>query len=158
MLWKLTDFGFTTEGMSTAMIVSKDGRGTSGYRAPELLGEVCEFNTHSDIWALGSILHELITGRRVFVHDWATSTFYAQSEVEKLPLQLSHLSKFWQDETFDCLNDLLSKSASQRPSAGYVLERLTTYAIYLDSPDWGGVDIGGVQYQLQVSSRYLHWK
>jgi len=56
----LADFGITSEVMSTMMVTSF-GRGTPGYRAPELLVQD-EYDNKVDIWAVGCILHELVTG------------------------------------------------------------------------------------------------
>jgi Protein kinase domain/Ankyrin repeats (many copies) len=118
--------------MSSRLIPSKDGRGTSGYRAPELLGGTCEFNARSDIWALGCIMYELESGRRVFAHDWATSTFYDKTPVPELPLQLSYSDQFWEFEIRHCLTDLLSKKVSDRPRAAYLLRRLSTLSVLID--------------------------
>lgn len=79
--WKITDFGFTSDGMSSAK-TTLYGRGTTGYRAPDLLGQDSErprFSNRSDIWALGCILHEIITGRPLFMHDFATFEYQITS-------------------------------------------------------------------------------
>src|SRR5579859_1054272 len=48
------------------------GRGTSGYRAPELLNSVKPtFTNKADIWSLGCILHKLSSGTKIFESDWA---------------------------------------------------------------------------------------
>jgi serine/threonine protein kinase len=39
-LWKLTDFGIMCQATSKNMITTENGRGTQGYRAPELMSSV----------------------------------------------------------------------------------------------------------------------
>ena len=43
-------------------------RGTPGYRAPELLNE-SRYTNKVDVWAMGCILYELVTGRKAFDTD-----------------------------------------------------------------------------------------
>ena len=65
-LWKLTDFGFASDGMSQAK-TRLYGRGTVGCRAPEILNTMkpC-YNNRLDILAFGCILYEMLSGRHVF--------------------------------------------------------------------------------------------
>lgn len=69
--WKLADFGFTCEGTSSQFQISGLVRGTSGYRAPELLAEPATYTNKVDIWAMGCILHELAVARKAFINDQA---------------------------------------------------------------------------------------
>ena len=126
-LWKLTDFGFTSVGMSTAM-TTRHSRGTEGYRSPELLNdERPQYSTRSDIWGLGCVLHELATGRRVFRYDYATALHYSKEPLPEVPLHLSSDSKFWQEQVWHCLNQFLVKEPEQRPNAVRVARRLGAY-------------------------------
>jgi serine/threonine protein kinase len=69
-VWKLTDFGVTSVAMGTSKTTIY-GRGTSGYRAPELFNPgKSYYSNRSDIWALGCIVYELATGRQVFENDY----------------------------------------------------------------------------------------
>jgi serine/threonine protein kinase len=53
--WKISDFGFTSECSSNSLQFSEFGRGTPGYRAPEVISSQ-KVNAKADIWALGCIL------------------------------------------------------------------------------------------------------
>jgi len=64
--WKIADFGACAEGSSNALYVTSNGRGTSGYRAPELLRNQYTYNNKADIWGLGCILYELFSGTKLF--------------------------------------------------------------------------------------------
>lgn len=51
------------------MRTTKYSRGTSGYRAPEILYDEAAFNTKADIWALGCVLYETACGVKMFQND-----------------------------------------------------------------------------------------
>src|SRR5437016_3900964 len=72
-VWKISDFGLTSEGSTTAASTTVDCSGTPGYRAPELVvdgKEEKEFTNRVDIWALGCILYELAIGKKAFKDDF----------------------------------------------------------------------------------------
>jgi serine/threonine protein kinase len=79
--WKIADFGFTQQGSSTREIPSVNSRGTTGYRAPELVRENATFNNKVDIWAFGCILFEMCTGHKAFSSD-ITVYEYSIAETE----------------------------------------------------------------------------
>jgi serine/threonine protein kinase len=59
-LWKVADFGMTSDGTSRREVTTKYGRGTTGYRAPELV-RTSQYNNKVDIFAIGYIFFELFT-------------------------------------------------------------------------------------------------
>jgi serine/threonine protein kinase len=65
------DFGLTTDGTSKAALSTALGRGTSGYRAPEIVKEFSTYNNKVDIFALACILYELLSeGKKLFSSDF----------------------------------------------------------------------------------------
>jgi len=77
--WKLVDFGITSYATTDEACLTVYGRGTQGYRAPELLSDSTSFNKRSDIWALGCIFYELLTfGKKAFHSDLSVQ-MYSQS-------------------------------------------------------------------------------
>ena len=61
---KILDFGLVKLTLDAASTMSDGLRGTIGYMAPEQLhGQV---DRRTDLWALGVVLYEMITGRRPF--------------------------------------------------------------------------------------------
>jgi serine/threonine protein kinase len=54
--WKIADFGCTAEATSVHAPTTVMVRGTTSYRAPELLEQPGNFTNKVDIWAMGCIL------------------------------------------------------------------------------------------------------
>jgi len=73
----LADFGFSSDAHSKSFQISASSKGTSGYRAPELLEDTGHYNAKVDIWGLGCILYELATNKKAFPTDWAV--FHAKT-------------------------------------------------------------------------------
>ncbi len=70
--------------------------GTAGYMAPEQAkGKTAD--KRADIWAFGVILHELLTGHRLFLGETVTDTLAAvvltQPKLEDVPVQVRRLLK-----------------------------------------------------------------
>lgn len=69
--WKIADFGTASKATSKRLNTTKYSRGTESYRAPEVLNDDARYNNRSDIFALGCILYELVTGQKLFSGDFA---------------------------------------------------------------------------------------
>jgi serine/threonine protein kinase len=68
-VWKIADFGISTAGTSATLLVTRDGRGTSSYCAPEILcseSSLPSYNNKVDIWGIGVILYELCSAQKAF--------------------------------------------------------------------------------------------
>jgi len=76
--WKLTDFGSASQATSKRLNTTCFLRGTDSYRSPEVL-EHGRFNNRADLFALGCIIFEIVTGRKRFSSDWAVLQ-YSQNE------------------------------------------------------------------------------
>ena len=78
-MWKLADFGFCKKGMSNEGISTSRGRGTDGYRGPELVNDEQhrQYHKRSDIWAFGCIIYELMFGTKRFRRDNDVTGYFA---------------------------------------------------------------------------------
>jgi len=80
--WKLADFGSASLATSKGLVTTNLVRGTSSYRAPEVLKNKC--NSRTDIFALGCIIFEIITTKQLFSGDWEVHD-YAQTGIPIFP-------------------------------------------------------------------------
>jgi serine/threonine protein kinase len=81
--WKLADFGTCSEATSKELKATIGARGTSGYRAPEVIKEDGNwaFNNKSDMWALGCIIYELFSATKAFSSDWEVREYTKRAEL-----------------------------------------------------------------------------
>src|SRR5436189_2316638 len=76
-LWKIADFGFSSQSQSNKAVSSTQGRGTPGYRAPELIIYPPIGFTHKvDVWAVGCIFYELVMDVRLFGEDYHVLNYH----------------------------------------------------------------------------------
>ena len=80
---KLVDFGLA-QVLGTNSLAG--GAGTYAYMAPEDFHEEQQSDHQSDIWAVGVILYEMLTGRRPFQAVKAKDPFAWKRAVEEAPL------------------------------------------------------------------------
>ena len=129
-LWKLTDFGISgqakTSGATTAL-----SRGTPCYRPPELYFDPARFTETADIWGLGCILYECLTGSKAFLGDYAVMQY---SENERPNISVPWPSKLWPNLVISTVYHLLRKDPSQRPTVTSVLDILKSYKTVLVRP------------------------
>jgi len=117
-VWKLTDFGISTEATSKQARATTSARGTAGYRAPELLTDKPIYTNKSDIWGLGCILYELCTRKKAFENDWKVQEY---AKHPRLPFP-SALPDQHQPNIYECIQRLLTLDWQQRPRAAILVE------------------------------------
>ena len=117
-VWKVADFGLTVEATSKQLHTTRSSKGTSSYRAPELVREhgPGTFNNKVDIWALGCIIFEIVFRKKAFSSDFAVYQYAGTNgECFKIPdttamsIDLTLVS--------EVIKDLLAIDPSDRPSA-----------------------------------------
>ena len=107
---KLTDFGIARVGDGSGHTLTGEVLGTPDYISPEqALGEPA--TASSDIYSLGVVAHEMITGRKPF--DMGTPVATAIAQVNDPPPELPSTVPLDLREVVDAC---LAKSASDRPA------------------------------------------
>ena len=92
------------------------GRGTASYRAPELLTLIASFDETVDIWALGCILFELVSGHKAFSEDWYVQVYARQNQ--RLPVQMeAFVDSRARNPLTNLLHEMLELRPHRRPSA-----------------------------------------
>lgn len=124
---RILDFGLATM-RDTRQAETDDTRsGTLGYMSPEQLNEG-EISESTDLFSLGVLVYEMLTGRRPFAGDYEASLIY--SIVNDTPTPLEQVRSDLPPGLVAVVNRLLEKDASARfQQANEVivaLEELTT--------------------------------
>lgn len=85
---KIVDFGLARANSNSASTQTMSNSGTIGYMSPEqTMGSLVDQRT--DVWALGTVISEMCTGRNPFQRDSAAATILAiLNEAPHLPDQL----------------------------------------------------------------------
>jgi serine/threonine protein kinase len=88
---KLMDFG-VARPISASLLTTVDGGvvGTVPYMAPEQLNGA-DVDVTADIYALGTILYEMLTGEKAFPHINLSDLFEAKTKNEFVPLRLFNI-------------------------------------------------------------------
>ena len=114
--WKIIDFGCSSNGDAVIQTSTSSGRGSPGYRGPEIISEESFYSFATDIWAVGCLYYELRTKQKLFKGDfqtmeWAKST----DKVKSLPDEPCILDT-WKSEQ-DLLSQMVHRNWEKRPTA-----------------------------------------
>ncbi len=135
---KIMDFGLAK--VAGGSLVTKEGTtlGTVAYMSPEQAqGEPVDHR--SDIWSLGVVLFEILTGQLPFKGDRETSIMY--SIVHEAPKSLTDLSPDIPTELEQIISRALNKKKDSRfSSSAEMFKELKQYQAILRAPEVGIVD------------------
>jgi serine/threonine-protein kinase len=89
---KVLDFGISkiqdADAKSPTLTDTKSVFGSPAYMSPEQIRSAKNVDARTDVWALGVILHELLTGRMPFLGDTAAALLAAISADEPEPVRV----------------------------------------------------------------------
>src|SRR4030095_13595732 len=137
-LVKIIDFGLAKLGGLTKITQTHTTMGTMAYISPEQArGE--EVDQRSDVWSLGVVLYEMLTGQLAFPCPRSEARIHAILTAKPKPLK--QLRGDAPVETERIVNHALEKDLKSRyGSASEVLKDLTQYQSSLASPK---TELGG---------------
>jgi len=114
----------TVEGSSKKSKTTKYRSGTASYRAPEILAQIPRFTQKVDLWAVGCILYELVTGETLFDGDHEVMRYAASDNNLEMPIfPFSKPTNFF---LLDLIRNLLSVNPSDRASTSELSDILLT--------------------------------
>jgi serine/threonine protein kinase len=134
---KVLDFGIAALLRTDVTKLTSTGRvvGTKPYMSPEQIRDL-PVTPQTDLYALGCLLHEMLSGERAFDADDEIALMYQHLEASPRPLR--ELDPEVPDELERLVLDLLAKQPADRPdSAWAVYDRLVPF---LPRADVGGPD------------------
>ena len=82
---KLTDFGLALSTADSRQPTSGEPAGSPSYMSPEQIKGANDLDARTDIYAMGAVLHEMLTGRKLFDAGGAFAIFRAHVEAEPEP-------------------------------------------------------------------------
>ena len=145
------------EGTSKHAQTTTSSRGTPGYRAPELVNPYSKntFTNKVDIWAMGCILVELVSGVKAFGDDFKVHQYYLQHKFFKRRFDIPETEGVDGPVTRTLLSDtihrMLETDSAKRPTAKELLvifgrlSNLNETSMRSRRPSNVGDEISGIQ-------------
>ncbi len=109
---RIVDFGLARLGGATRLTRESSTLGTLHYMSPEHF-QALELDHRSDIWAVGVILYEMLTGKVPFEGDYEAAVMYSVLNEEPAPISESDAVVAEQ------LQPLVSKALVKKPEERY---------------------------------------
>ncbi|WP_437186293.1 serine/threonine protein kinase [Planctomicrobium sp. SH668] len=110
---KLTDFGIARDTEATALTQAGKTMGTMNYMAPEQISGKYPITRQTDLYALGCVLFELLTGRVPFQSDTQAELLF--KHLDESPPSVREFNQTVPIGLTKLIDELLSKEPSDRP-------------------------------------------
>ena len=107
---KLTDFGLALGATDLRLSTSGVPLGSPWYMSPEQVRGIHELDARTDIYAVGAVLHEMLTGRKLFEAEGAFAVMRAH--VETTPAAASSLNPL----VPTVLDDIVGRAVAKDPA------------------------------------------
>jgi serine/threonine-protein kinase len=120
---KLTDFGIAKDTDVTALTAANSTLGTAAYMSPEQCKGVRDLTSKSDLYSMGVVFYELLTGRKPFTAETVMDMFMQHTGgAFERPSRWALDIPVWFDKL---IGDLMAKQPEDRPrDAGAVAQAL----------------------------------
>lgn len=126
---KLLDFGLAQVQQAgrwdSLHSATSEALGTARYMSPEQCEGSPSLSGQSDVYALGLVLFEALTGESPYQVSDASSLAWLRAHADKPSRRLRSLIKDAPAELDELIADMLKKQSTQRPSAAVVEQRLS---------------------------------
>ena len=110
---KLTDFGIARDTDATALTQAGKTVGTMAYMAPEQITGKHPISRKTDLYALGCVLYEMLTGKTPFESPTQPEVMFKHLEAEPPPVrEIAWQTPVWLEELIE---ELMSKDPNERP-------------------------------------------
>ena len=110
---KLTDFGIARDTQSTALTAAGKTLGTMAYMAPEQISGKHPVGAKTDLYALGCVVFEMLSGRTVFQSETQPEMLFKHLDEDPPSVREFNINvPLWLDEL---INELLEKEPTDRP-------------------------------------------
>lgn len=141
---KITDFGIAkmaeeelaaVEGGESSLTASNTAIGALPYMAPEMIKSIKTGGTPADVWSLGALMFELISGEKPFGAGYKAVPAIMDAKVPPMPATLkSNLQfKLTGEEIYELIRKCLIAGPAARPSADELVSTCELMC-YPDSP------------------------
>ena len=125
---KVTDFGLAKvivgDGIEVGTTRAGIAMGTPSYMSPEQIRDARKVDQRADIFSLGCLLYELVTGQRTFPGDEALTIYNAVTAGEYLPVE--QLVPELPSRIVQCVDGCLALDREERiPNCATILEVLS---------------------------------
>jgi eukaryotic-like serine/threonine-protein kinase len=132
---KLADFGIAKDTDVTALTGANSTIGTAAYMSPEQCRGSKELSAKSDLYSLGVVFYELITGKKPFYAETTMDMFLKHvNETPVRPSKFVHDLPIWVD---NLIMHLMEKSTDTRPldaaTVGRMIQEIETKVQTLQS-------------------------
>ncbi|MCA9073596.1 MAG: serine/threonine protein kinase [Planctomycetaceae bacterium] len=110
---KLSDFGIARDTQSTALTAAGKTVGTMSYMAPEQITGKHPISAKTDLYALGCVLFEMLSGRTPFLSETAPEMLFKHLDEEPPSIRDHNINvPIWMDKL---IHELMEKDPNDRP-------------------------------------------
>ncbi|HEV3334271.1 MAG TPA: serine/threonine-protein kinase [Bryobacteraceae bacterium] len=110
---KLADFGLALAATDVRLTGPGVAMGSAWYMAPEQVKATGQLDARSDIYAVGAVLHEMLTGKKLFDADGSFAVMRAQLEEIPQPPSMDN------PEVSKALDEVLAKALAKDAAARF---------------------------------------